>query len=104
MKGSTVTQRLLPSFASLRLALIAAVLGASAAQAVPVYKGAAVIGPIGPPQPPLTDSRLPKATAAAWSCQGSKCSYTKQGGAAWSDCFVSWSPTHAGWLPTRYCR
>ena len=82
----------------------AAVLGGGPALAVPVYKGAAVIGPIGPPEPPLLATQLPKATSAAWSCQGSKCSYVKQGGATWSDCFVAWSPTHGGWLPVRYCR
>lgn len=71
----------------------------------PTYKGAPVLGQIGPPEPsPTQPATFGKGGGADWSCQAGKCSYTKVSGAAWSNCFVSYSPTHGGWLPTRFCR
>ena len=77
--------------------------GLAAPAAHATYKGAPVLGPIGPPQPSPTAPASFPATNAGWSCQSGKCSYVKLSG-AWSDCFVAWSPTFRGWMPTRYCR
>jgi uncharacterized low-complexity protein len=80
---------------SLCVALAAALSATgAAAQAVP---GPAPKATQGPPTP------IAASTAAGWTCRDGKCGYQKTQG-AWSDCFTSWSPTHGGWLPTRYCR
>ena len=90
--------------AALTAGLLAATNASAAPYGGPTYKGAPVLGQIGPPEPSPTAGNLPRATAAGWSCQSGKCNYTKLGAGPWSDCFISWSPTHGGWLPTRYCR
>ena len=105
MKPPRVSRPAHLALATLATALIGAP-GIALSEHGPVasYKSAPVLGQIGPPNPsPIEPTDLPKPTAADWSCQGGKCSYTKFSG-AWSDCFTAWSPTHGGWLPTRYCR
>ncbi len=91
------------ALAALTAGLVAAPDAIGAPTPYPTYKGAPILGQIGPPEPaPTQPASFPPSKGAGWSCQGGKCSYTKIG-AAWGDCFVSYSPTHGGWLPTRYC-
>ncbi len=72
--------------------LLSGLVAASAAA-----QGAPAPGATAPPNP------IAASTTAGWTCQDGRCTYHKVQG-AWSDCFTSWSPTHGGWLPTRYCR
>lgn len=82
------------------LAVLAALAAAGAVQAQPKPGREPSVAPGG-------RATLPTGSAD-WSCHGGRCVYSKprdQGGArGWSDCTVSWAPTHGGWAPSRYCR